>query len=401
MTPLRLAVVSTHPIQYHAPLFKALAESRTVRPRVFFTWSQTSAAGVVDPGFGKTVAWDIPLLEGYEHEFVPNVARRPGTGHFWGLRNPDLTRRIEGWRADAVLVFGWNSASHLGVMRHFKGRIPVFFRGDSTLLGGGSAWRARVRRTALSWVYRHIDMAIAVGSNNKEYFRWSGVPEERIAFAPHAIDTQRFSDPDGQSAARATRWRTELGIPPSARVILYAGKFTPTKNLPRLVQAFCGAGMPGHLILVGNGLLEAQLRSLASGRGDVHFLPFQNQQAMTAVYRLGNVFTLPSLGETWGLAINEALACGRPVIVSNRVGGTRDLVKDGVNGWIFEASSLDQLTGAVRRALMCEPQTLDAMGEAARRTSADWTLTAAAAGIERAVVTFCANARMTRPAAVR
>ncbi len=401
MKPLRLAIVSTHPIQYHAPLFQALGESRAVHPRVFFTWSQTAGAGVEDPGFGKTIAWDIPLLEGYEHEFVPNVARRPGSGRFWGLRNPELTHRIESWRAEAVLVFGWNSASHLGALRHFKGRIPVFFRGDSTLLAGGGAWRARMRRAVLSWVYRHIDVAIAVGSNNRDYFRWSGVREERIAFAPHAIDTERFSDPDGEHSARAARWRVELGIAPPARAILYAGKLTPTKNLPRLVRAFCGAGTPGHLILVGNGPLEPQLRALAGGRADVHFLPFQNQRAMASVYRLGDVFALPSLGETWGLAVNEAMACGRPVVVSDRVGGARDLVNEGVNGWVFEAEDAAALTAAIRRALGCEPEALGAMGDAARRTSAQWSIAAAAEGIERAVVGFGAGAAPARPAAIR
>jgi hypothetical protein len=83
----RLAIISTHPIQYYAPIFQALTRSGRVFPRVFFTWSQTAASGVVDPGFGRTISWDIPLLEGYESEFVANVSQRPGTEHFFGLRS--------------------------------------------------------------------------------------------------------------------------------------------------------------------------------------------------------------------------------------------------------------------------------------------------------------------------
>src|SRR5437868_4078106 len=130
MSSLPLAIVSTHPIQYYAPIFQTLAQSGTVRPRVFFTWSQTQAGAVADPGFGRVVRWDIPLLDGYEFEFVPNVANRPGTERFWGLRNPGLVGAIENWGARAVLVFGWNSHAHLGAMRYFKGRVPVLFRGD-------------------------------------------------------------------------------------------------------------------------------------------------------------------------------------------------------------------------------------------------------------------------------
>src|SRR5258708_23672139 len=116
MKIVRLAIISTHPIQYYAPIFQALARSTIVQPRVFFTWSQTAGAGVADSGFGRTIKWDIPLLNGYEFEFVPNTAKRPGTEHFRGLRNPGLNRAIEAWRADAVLVFGWNSQAHLGAL---------------------------------------------------------------------------------------------------------------------------------------------------------------------------------------------------------------------------------------------------------------------------------------------
>jgi len=401
MNKVRLAIVSTHPIQYYAPLFQRLACSSAVRPRVFFTWSQTAGASVSDPGFGRAISWDIPLLEGYEHEFVPNIASRPGTEHFWGLRNPLLVPAIRTWGAHAVLVFGWNAASHLDALRHFKGRIPVFFRGDSTLLDRSSAWRTAARRIVLRWVYRHIDVALSVGSNNRDYFRWCGVPEERIALAPHAIDTRRFSDPDGCHLEQAERWRHELGIPPAGRILVYAGKLIPKKDPLLLLDAFVRARSAGHhLVYVGHGSLEPELRARAATRDDVHFLPFQNQQAMPAVYRLGDVFVLPSRGpgETWGLAVNEAMACARPVIAGSKVGGARDLIGPGVNGWIFESDNLHQLTEAVRNALTCPEHTLHAMGRAAERTSTCWSIEAAAMGVEKAVVNFT-RLKLQAPAA--
>ena len=386
----RLAIVSTHPIQYYAPIFQALSRSGGVQPRVFYTWSQTAGSGVADAGFGKTITWDIPLLEGYEFEFIPNIARRPGTEHFFGLRNPALNRAIEQWQAEAILVFGWNSEAHLRALLHFKNRIPVFFRGDSTLLDRRPGWRTLARRVFLTWVYRHIDIAIAVGSNNRDYYQWCGVPSERIAFAPHAIDADRFSDSGRLHEQRAEQWRRELGVPPEARVVLYAGKMLGKKNPLLLLEAFLACAAPGYLVFVGNGVLEGELRSRAQGHPNVHFLPFHNQQAMPSVYRLGDVFALPSRGpgETWGLAINEAMASGRPVIVSSKAGGARDLVKQGVNGWVFESEDLGQLTTAIRYALTCDAQTLRAMGEAAQRESSLWSIGEAALGIERAVVDF-------------
>src|SRR5262249_52755179 len=152
---IRLAVITTHPIQYYAPVFRALAASGPVRPRVFYTWSQTESGAVFDPGFGREFAWDVPLLEGYEYEFVPNVARRSGRG-FWGIRTPALAGRIERWGADAVLVYGWNTASHLSAIWHFKGRVPVFFRGDSTILDPQPTARRWLRRAALRFLYANV-----------------------------------------------------------------------------------------------------------------------------------------------------------------------------------------------------------------------------------------------------
>ena len=210
MTEIRLAIISTHPIQYYAPIFQRLAQSSSLLSRVFFTFSQTAQGPIADRGFGRTIVWDLPLLDGYDHAFVPNVARRPGTDHFWGLRNPQLIRSIEEWGATAVLVFAWNSASHLQALLHFNGRVPVFFRGDSTLLDRGAVHRRAARQVFLRWVYRHIDIAIAVGANNRDYFRWCGVPEGHIGFAPHAIDTKAIFGMDaahGTHARQAARWR--------------------------------------------------------------------------------------------------------------------------------------------------------------------------------------------------
>jgi glycosyltransferase involved in cell wall biosynthesis len=394
MSSVRLAIVSTHPIQYYAPIFQLLARSEALRVKVFYTWSQVEGGSVTDPGFGRAITWDIPLLEGYEYGFVPNVAKRPGTAHFWGLRNPTLARDVESWKPDAVLVFGWNCASHLGAMRHFKGRAPVFFRGDSTLLDHSSWWRTAARRVVLSWVYRHIDVALAVGSNNRDYFRWCGIPAERIALAPHAIDAKRFAVRD-EHDIQAARWRNELDIPSGARTLVYAGKLIAKKDPLLLLEAFTRAAAPGHLVFVGEGALESELRARAAGRTDVHFLPFQNQQTMPAVYRLGDIFVLPSRGpgETWGLALNEAMAARRPVIASNKVGGARDLITPDVNGWMFESGNLPQLSAVVANALTRDATALDGMGVAAERESTRWSVEAAARGIESAVLQFTSAER--------
>jgi glycosyltransferase involved in cell wall biosynthesis len=385
MPPCRLAIVTSHPIQYSAPLFRALAACAEIDLHVFYTWSQ-AATGAYDRDFGRDITWDVPLLEGYGHRFVANVATHPGTERFSGLKNPTLTTEIEAWRPDAILVYSWNSQSHLHALRYFRGRIPVLFRGDSTLVDKRAWWRSALRRVFLTWVYSHVDVAIAVGSNNRDYFTWCGLPQNRIAFAPHSIDTVRFGADGVDHDRLANQWRSELGIASDAIVFLFAGKLQSKKNPDLLLDAFCTLDAGAHLVFVGNGEREGLLREQAKLRNNVHFMPFQNQSVMPAVYRLGDVFVLPSQGpeETWGLALNEAMASARPIIASSKVGGARDLVRT-ENGWSFESGDKKDLHGVLRQALGRGRIGLRQMGATARTMSAQWSTQQSARCIADAV----------------
>jgi glycosyltransferase involved in cell wall biosynthesis len=387
MAQPKLAIVTTHPIQYYAPIFRALAQSGSIDLRVFYTWSQ-AVGSIPDPGFGIPVQWDVPLLTGYAYDFVPNVAKRPGTDHFGGLKNPTLTGKIENWGASAVLIYGWNSHSHLQALRYFKGRIPVLFRGDSTLLDQFSWWRTALRRTFLRWVYSHVDTAIAVGTNNAEYFAWCGIPSDRIAFAPHSVDTARFVANGTVHDALAAEWRRKLRIDANQVVFLYAGKLQKKKDPAGLLAAFEALSGSAHLIFVGSGELAEELQLRAANCPNVHFIPFQNQSLMPTVYRVGDVFVLPSVGpgETWGLALNEAMASGRAIIASSSVGGARDLVRSGENGWIFEAGDKQSLREVLRCALERERGGLSEMGKAAQALSVIWSTEESAQCIGHAVL---------------
>jgi glycosyltransferase involved in cell wall biosynthesis len=397
MPQRKLAIVCTHPIQYYAPVFRALAASGEIDLRVFYTWSQAATDSMFDPGFGTAVKWDIPLLEGYAYQFVQNVAGRPGLDRFGGLHTPTLAPEIEAWGAEAVLVYTWNSRAHLQALRHFKGRLPVLFRGDSTLLDRRPWWRALLRRAFLTWVYSHVDVAIAVGTHNGAYFAWCGLPPARIALAPHSVDTLRFAADSAGHEKLAAQWRGELGIGAEATVILFAGKLQPKKNPHLLLKAFGALNDGSHLVFVGNGELESGLKAGASKIANVHFMPFQNQSLMPAVYRLGDVFVLPSQGpeETWGLALNEAMASGRTVIASTKVGGAVDLVEPGINGWTFESGDCGALEGVLRRAVGAGRSELHRMGITAQAGSVHWSTEESALRIGAAVLACPAARRRT------
>jgi glycosyltransferase involved in cell wall biosynthesis len=346
-----LAIITTHPIQYNAPFFKLLTERGKVRLRVFYTWPQ-AIDGFDDPDFGKKVKWDIPLLDGYDWEAVENIAKTPSSKRWSGIDCPSLIQRISTFSPDAVMVYGWNLKSHFKAMRYFKGKLPVWFFGDSTLLDERPGLKKIMRRIWLTWVYRHIDKAFYVGTNNKAYFKAHGIKEDQLVFFPHAVDNERFFDNEERAyEKKARQWRKELGYLDTDAVVLFAGKLEPKKNpfmlFDVIQQLNKSTNKQIDLLFVGNGPQEPGLKEMSKGLKYVKFLPFQNQSDMPVVYRLGDIFCLPSSGpgETWGLAVNEALACERPVLVSDKVGCAPDLVREGMNGAIFTDSDKSEFAG--------------------------------------------------------
>ncbi|HAL82203.1 MAG TPA: hypothetical protein DCO83_08180 [Mucilaginibacter sp.] len=161
--------------------------------KVFYTWGE-NATDKFDPGFNKKIEWDVPLLDGYQFEWVKNSSKNPGSHHFKGINNPDLINQIMVWQPDALLVYGWGYQGHLKAIRHFKNKIPVLFRGDSTLLDEKKGIKLLFKSAFLKWVYRHIDHAFYVGANSKAYFKKYGLREDQLSFAPHAVDNDRFAE---------------------------------------------------------------------------------------------------------------------------------------------------------------------------------------------------------------
>lgn len=372
---MRLAIITTHPIQYYAPLFALLARDGKITVKVFYTWER--GAEKYDKGFGKSFSWDIALLEEYDYEFVSNNGNHGK--NFWKVRNPQLINSITEWRADSVLVFGWNYRSHLQAMRHFKGRIPVLFRGDSTLLGESAVIKKLARRFFLTWVYKHIDYAFYVGTNNKNYFLKHGVPENRLVFAPHAVDNERFRNSNNDQ--EIDLWKRELDIPEDSIVFLYAGKLEATKDPLLLIESFKKLqGNNFRLIITGNGKLENEVDAAAGMDQRIKRLPFQNQSKMPAVYRLGDIFVLPSIGESWGLAVNEAMACDRAILASDKVGSATDLVEQGKNGYVFKAGDREDLLEKMKR--FEDKRMVGAFGKESGRIIENWSFRNIADSIE-------------------
>jgi glycosyltransferase involved in cell wall biosynthesis len=379
----KLAIITTHPIQYYAPVFKLLQARENISIRVFYTLGSGSK---FDPGFGKNVKWDIPLLDGYDYEWADNAASDPGTRRFMGIVTPGLTAQINEWKPDALLVYGWAYHSHLNAIRYFKNKIPVYFRGDSTVLIEPKGIKGALKYIFLRWVYSHVDYAFYVGVNNRRYYEKYGLKDEQLSFAPHAIDNDRFKI---DHADEVSELRSALKIKEEDILILFAGKFEPVKNIEFLLSAFVYLKRPGvHLLLVGNGIDEAALKAQAAATemaDNIHFLDFKNQSYMPVLYQAVDLFCLPSLSESWGLSINEAMACGKAILASDKVGCAADLVKEGLNGCIFKTGDMNSLTEKLQ-LLTGDKNLLLKYGGQSKKIIKDWNFTNIAGAIENKVL---------------
>ena len=338
---IKLGVVSSHPIQYQAPWFRKLAE----RVELTVMFAHQLDAKAQGKGFGKVFVWDVDLLSGYRYEFLKNVARTPDTSRFFGCDTPAVAERIKDEKFDAVILMGWNLKSYwqASVMCRKHG-IPVLVRGDSQLDTPRSKAKQWIKKVVYPFLLRRFDGFLCVGSRNREYIKHYGVEDSRIFSAPHFIDNDWF-------AARAAegdrdRIRSQWGCRENEVVVMFVGKFIREKrplDLILAIESMVENERP-LLVLVGSGKLEPDLKNAASRTGiRVVFSGFKNQSELPECYAAADALALPSDSDTWGLVVNEAMACGVPAVVSAACGCSPDLVEDGVTGFTYPSGNVESL----------------------------------------------------------
>ncbi len=357
---MRLAVVVSHPIQYYAPIFRALAArcDLTVFYGAQMTPQQQAAAG-----FGTAFDWDVDLLSGYQSTFLRNVSRTPGTTHFNDCDTPEIGDRLRQGRYDALLVIGWYLKCYIqAILAAKRIGLPVLVRGDSHLGMQGSALKRQVKGIAYPVLLRLFDGALFVGTKSRAFYEHYRYPAHRLFHSPHCVDNDWFS-------ARATpearqQLRHERGIDDDTHVVLFAGKLVPFKRPLDVVAAAARTRATGRnieVMVAGSGALADDMRRSAGERYvPLHMLGFCNQTEMPSAYAAADALMLPSNGdETWGLVVNEALASGRPVIVSEACGCAPDLAADGKAGRVAPLGDIDAFAVAIASLIDVPPSVED------------------------------------------
>jgi glycosyltransferase involved in cell wall biosynthesis len=337
----RIGFLVSHPIQYYAPIFRELA--RRCDLTVFFAHRQTPEQQA-RAGFGVAFDWDVDLLSGYDSRFLANVARQPSTDRFAGCDTPGIADEIARGKFDAFVVPGWALRSYWQAVRACRRLgVPVLARGDSQLVSQRKSVVRLAKALAFSHLLRRFDGFLYVGQRNREYLRHYGVPAERLFFSPHCVDNDAF-------AAASSGIRRAEG----RRRVLFVGKLIGRKHPADLLHAVRQLGDETvQIAFAGSGELEAELRKIAAS-SSIHadFMGFVNQSELPAVYASADLLVLPSDGqETWGLVVNEAMACGIPAVVSNVVGCGPDLIEAGRTGATFAFGDTAALATAIRNVL--------------------------------------------------
>jgi len=398
---LRLAYFVTHPIQYQVPLLRRIAQEDDIDLKVYFS-TDITVRGHVDPGFGVAMKWDIPLLDGYEHEFLPRLRDSDRLSFFRPL-NWGIYKRLRDGKFDAVWVHGYASSTNLQVIWAARRLgIPVLVRNESTQFDRRRSKIKTVTKALFFGILKHsISAVLAIGDANAAYWRHylgGGVP---IIPFYYSVDNDFFQQRCREASAWREDFRSKLGLEPGRSVILYASKLQQRKRCGDLLEAFLKLSAeqriqpPPYLLIVGDGEQRGVLekRAKSARPGDVRFLGFQNQSSLPGFYDLCDVFVLASVDEPWGLVVNEVMNAGKAVIVSNEVGCQRDLVEDGVNGCVVRARDVDGIAQSLNR-ILAEPKRRREMGlkslEKIQNVSFEQNVTGLRRALEAVVPAFAA-----------
>lgn len=394
---VKLAYLVSHPIQYQAPLLRRIAQESDIDLTVFFG-SDFSIRGYKDEGFGSVdVRWDVPLLEGYRHQFLPalrdnakvSVASPLNYGIFKHLRGSARVRPF-----DVLWVHGYSSVNALhGILAAKSLGIPVLLRAEPWLKDRErSVSKLLAKRLFFKWLKQCVDGVLPIGTLNAEYWNHYFGDDFPKFLMPYAVENSYFQTRSSEAREHRQGLQAELNLDPSRPVILFASKLQSRKRCIDLLRAYFNLSpAPGqephpYLLIVGDGEERAVLEREAkeSGFSGIRFCGFRNQSELPRFFDLATVFVLPSRHEPWGLIVNEVMNAGRAVIVSDDVGCQPDLVTDGIEGCVYPVGDINALTGALQRVL-ATPETASLMGQRGLERIRQWSFKEDIQGLRQAI----------------
>lgn len=367
----KLLVVTTHPIQYQAPLFRWLTAQSEIDVEVLFLMLPDPRQQGI--GFGRSFQWDVPLVDGYRWRLARGVMGSRDLSSYLGvwLLNPlaEIAVGPNHSSPDAVLICGWQCLGMLQLLlsASFK-RVPILLRTEANDLRSRTWLVKRFHRFLVSLAQEYL----AIGKANRSFYLSCGARTAHILSSPYFVDNQFFSSRSRELAVHRDAQRKGWGLPHNAFTFLFVGKLQPKKRPLDFLQALHElAGRISHAPVCGLVVGSGELMDCCKDYVEKHHLPvsftgFLNQTELPMAYTVSDAIVLPSdAGETWGLVVNEAMACGLPAVVSDQVGCAQDLVIHGRTGFTYPCGDVHALALAMEQ-LSSDPHRAALMGAAAK-----------------------------------
>ncbi|HEY6253087.1 MAG TPA: glycosyltransferase family 4 protein [Candidatus Angelobacter sp.] len=373
----RVVLITEIIAPYRIPAFNALAQHRGIDLHVIFLAENDRTQR----------QWLVYKAEiRFPYQVLPSWRRRVGRHSF--LLNWGAEMALRRAAPDFIVCGGYNYlASWQSMSWARRTRVPFSLWTESTTRDFRNRY-ALIEFLKTTFL-RGCDAFVVPGKSSVEYLRNYGVPEEMIYTAPNAVDTQFFAQRAEVIRKEAAMHREDLRLP--ARFFLFAGRLVKEKGIFDLLRAY-GALAPEirkhmGLVFVGDGPERLALlqRAAAVNPGSIQLVGFAQREHLAAYYALADVFVFPTHTDPWGLVVNEAMACGLPVVSSSAAGCVADLVESGWNGRVFSAGDVGQLACAMDE-LARNAELRSLMGQRSRDRIEQYSPEAWAAGMAGAVL---------------
>lgn len=383
-----LVILETHPVQYHAPVWRHACETLGV-PLMVLYGGDFSVRGYRDREFGASFQWESDLLAGY-----PSQILQPDAVDYDNVTDQGVESALKAIQPSAILSLGYHHPlDRAGLRWARKHGVPLIFRGETSDAPRHERkwWRSMLRDLMLRQLYGRCSACLYLGENSRSHYRRLGVPEDRLIRSPYCVDARVFqTDESGREDLRAVT-RQQAGIADDAWVLLFSGKLSWRKGvdfIPPAIRALPEAlRQRVHLVFLGAGEKAESLNAACTEHPGIrcHFTGFVNQSGLSAWYLAADLLLLPSLEmETWGLVVNDALHHGLPSVVTAAVGCAPDLVLPGITGEVCQPGSATSLADALTRCAEWSLPASAVLRQKCRDRVNQYTIAHAAEGVKQA-----------------
>lgn len=320
-----LAIITSHPIQYQVPLFQKLNKSKFLNVTVFFGSKHGYISTKKDLEFNKLINWNIRILEGYKFFFSK---KEKDVDSFW-LSFSQLKKKFTEEKIDKVLILGWNKVIYLqAIIISLRMGIPIYLRSENNLEKKNTVLNRLIKKLLFNLFFKLFDKIFYIGKFNNYFYRYYGVSNDKLIFAPYFVDKNFFKSSVDINKIKIIK--KKLNLYNNEKIILFVGKLIDRKNPFLFIEYAKKIRVKCKFLIVGDGPLLKSLKEKIKKEkiNNVKIIGFKNQIEIANYYKLCDFLFLPSKYETWGLVVNEAFAQGKPSIVTDKCGCRKDLIRN-------------------------------------------------------------------------